>query len=320
MRVLRKFGRFFKNFMIVFSFIVNIILLVVVVGLVAFLFDIKNNVVTPLVTGLHSSFVGLDEATIDWTIPVRETIPVQFDLPLNQRTTVVLTDNVPLAVAATITLPGVGTLNNAQVFLNLPAGLALPVELNMTVPVDQQLPVSLDVRAVIPLSETQLHDPVDNLRLVFEPIARALYNLPNDYGGVGSLVVDVMTGKPVDLLVENDYSRDPWPGYSLTAGLGYPPPAPFPAANRPVETGLVSQGGIPALDEQMRPELYAAGGPDAVNERARQSISPGIPSYHYDGSYAAQMRMQRTPEVLPPDSTPPPADLGILPPPENSGG
>ena len=84
MRALRKFGRFFKNFMIIFSFIVNVVLIVVVLGLVLFIFDIKNNVVTPLITGLHSSFVGLDEATIDWTIPVRDTVPVRFDLPLNQ--------------------------------------------------------------------------------------------------------------------------------------------------------------------------------------------------------------------------------------------
>src|SRR3954471_8653773 len=123
MRALRAFGRFFKNFMIIFSFIVNIVLIVVVVALVVFIFDIKDNIVTPLVTGLHSSFVGLDESTIDWTIPVRDTIRVKFDLPLSQATTVTLTTSVPLNVSATITLPGVGHLNNAQVYLNLPAGL-----------------------------------------------------------------------------------------------------------------------------------------------------------------------------------------------------
>ncbi len=319
MRALRAFGRYFRNFMIIFSFVVNLVLVVVVLALVLTIFDLKNNVVTPLVAGLHSSFVGLDEATIDWTIPVRETIPVQFDLPLNQQTTVVLTDSVPLAVAATITLPGVGTLNNAQVFLNLPAGLELPINLSMNVPVDQQLPVSLDVRAVIPLSQTQLHDPVENLRLVFEPIVRALYNLPNDFGGAGQLVADVLAGRTVNLLAENDYSRDPWGGYSRTAGLGYPPPEAFPETNRPVETGLVVPGGIPALDEALRPDIYQRGGPAAVNTAARQSLSPAIPAYHYDGSYAQYQSPASPPVVLPPDATPP-ADLGILPPPENAGG
>ena len=59
MRALRRFGRFFKNFMIVFSFVVNLVLVIVVVALIATIFSLKNDVVTPLVAGLHSSFVGL---------------------------------------------------------------------------------------------------------------------------------------------------------------------------------------------------------------------------------------------------------------------
>lgn len=315
MRALRKFGRFFKNFMIVFSFIVNVVLIVVVLGLVLFIFDIKNNVVTPLITGLHSSFVGLDEATIDWTIPVRDTVPVRFDLPLNQQTVVTLTEPVPLAVAATITLPGVGQLNNAQVFLNLPQGLELPVQLNLTVPVDQQLDVALDVRAVIPLSQTQLHDPVANLRLVFEPIVRALYNLPDDFGAAGQLIGDMLTGRSVDLMAESDYSRDPWRGYSLTAGLNYDMNEPVPPENRPVQTGIVLQGGIRALDELLRPEIYAEGGPDAVNERAVQNLPPEVAVRNYDGSYGD---LPEPPDVTVIEPTTP-EDLGILPTPSASG-
>lgn len=328
MRALRTFGRIFKNFMIIFSFIVNIVLIVVVIGLVLFIFDIKNNIVTPLVTGLHSSFVGLDEATIDWTIPVRESIPVQFDLPLNQQTTVVLTDSVPLSVAATITLPGVGQLNNAQVFLNLPAGLELPVQLTMNVPVDQSLDVALDVRAVIPLSQTQLHDPVANLRLVFEPIVRALYNLPNDFGSAGQMISDLFSGRPVDLLAENEYSRDPWRGYSITAGVGYRNNEPVPEENQPIQTGLVLEGGIPALDEQLRPDVYEQGGPDAVNDQAEAEIPAGVPVYTFDGSYSEYIQPEQptpipvNPEPDNPDvvaSREPPGDLGILPTPAPSG-
>jgi len=314
--------------MIIFSFIVNIVLIVVVIGLVLFIFDIKNNIVTPLVTGLHSSFVGLDEATIDWTIPVRETIPVQFDLPLNQQTTVVLTDSVPLSVSATITLPGVGQLNNAQVFLSLPAGLELPVQLTMTVPVDQSLDVALDVRAVIPLNQTQLHDPVANLRLVFEPIVRALYNLPNDFGSAGQMISDVFSGRPVDLLAENDYSRDPWRGYSITAGVGYRNNEPVPQENQPIQTDIVLEGGIPALDEQLRPDIYEQGGPEVVNDQAEQEIPAGVPVYTFDGSYGEYTQPeQSTPVPVNPDpdnpdvvvSPAPPDDLGILPTPVPSG-
>lgn len=316
MRALRASGRVFKNFMIVFSFVVNLVLVLVVLALVLFIFDIKNNVVTPLVGGLHSSFVGLDEATIDWTIPVRDTIPVRFDLPLNQTTVVTLTEPVPLAVGATINLPGIGQLNNAQVFLQLPAGLELPVQLDLTVPVDQQLDVALDVRAVIPLSQTQLHDPLANLRLIFEPLARMLHNLPDDFGGAGQMVGDYFAGRPIDLLAENAYSRDPWFGFAHTAGLAYAyAHEPVAQENRPVETGLVLEGGIPSLDQELRPDVYEQGGPAAVNRRAQEEIlARQIPPYNYDGSYADYVESEIDLGV--PSA---PDDLGILPTPAPGG-
>lgn len=296
MRALKAVGAFLRNFFILFSFIVNLILVVVIIALVLTIFEIKNNIVTPLVTGLHSSFVGLDEATIDWTIPVRDEIPIQLDIPLQTDTTVVLTQPVPLSVAATITLPGVGVLNNAQVYLNLPQGLALPVRLDLNVPVDEQLAIALDVRAIIPISETQLHDPVENLRLTFEPIVRALYNLPNDFPGSFALAGSAFTGEQIDLLADNVYSRDPWPGFSETAGVGYTLGSePVPIANQPLETGLVPVGGIPLLDEAIRPDVYEQDGPQAVNERAAQNLQAlGIESAHYDGSYA---EAQRNPDL-----------------------
>lgn len=301
--------------MIVFSFVVNLVLVCVVVVLLLLIFDLKNNVVTPLVAGLHSSFVGLDDATIDWTIPVRDTIPVKFDLPLHQQTVVRLTEAVPLSVGATINLPGVGQLNNAQVYLSLPAGLELPVQLDLSVPVDQVIPIALDVRAVIPLSETQLHDPVENLRLVFEPIVRALYNLPDNFGEAGQLVADVLSGQPVDLLAENDYSRRPWPGFSRTAGLGYLLGSlPVPPANRAVETGIVAVGGIPALDQLLRPDLYQQGGPAEVNRRAAAALSGSVPVYDFDGSYADYVGAE-----VELGSSPAPDDLGILPTPVPGG-
>ncbi len=315
MRGLRRFGRYFKNFMIVFSFIVNLVLVFVIIALVLLVFDLKNNVVTPLVAGLHSSFVGLDDATIDWTIPVRDTIPVEFDLPLRQQTIVRLTEAVPLSVGATINLPGVGQLNNAQVYLSLPAGLELPVQLDLTVPVDQQIPIALDVRAVIPLSETQLHDPVDNLRLVFEPIVRALYNLPDSFSEAGQLVADVLSGRPVDLLAESDYSRRPWPGFSRTAGFGYTlGNIPVPPSNRAVETGIVAVGGIPSLDQRLRPDIYQQGGPAEVNRRAEAALTGTVPSYDFDGTYADYVGSE-----VELGTSPAPDDLGILPTPIPGG-
>lgn len=296
MNAVKTVGTSIKYFMILFSFIVSLVLVLVVVALMLTIYDLKREIAQPLVDGLHSSFVGLDEATIDWTIPVRDTIPVRMTVPLETETVVTLTENVPLVVTATITLPGVGVLNNAIVNLQLPQGLNLPVELDLDVPIDEQLDVALDVRAVIPLSETQLHDPVQNLRLMFEPLSRVLYNLPDDMNEGMALVGALFSGQSPDLLAHNPDQPDPWPGFSRTAGFGYSlVSAPMPQLSRPIETGYVARGGIPALDMLLRPEIYQQGGPDQVNERAQEAmLRMSIPAPYYNGSYAASTRPARS--------------------------
>lgn len=292
-------GKWIWRFMVIFSFIVNIILVLVLLALGVLIFDIKNNIAGPLVTGLHSSFVGLDEATIDWTIPVREpALPVNLSVPINadtitsQVTTVAgvpvspiagetvvrLTRDVPITLrGANITSSSL-TLTGATVNISLPAGTELPVSLNLEVAVNSSIPVNLDVRAVIPLEGTQLHDVANNLRLLFEPLARGLVNLPNDFGGAAQMVGDILAGKPINLLSEDDpagYVRNPWQGFSQTAGLNYDMPnnvESWPLAHQPLDTGIVVTGGIPALDEQLRPEIYEAGGPQAVNAQAQSNM------------------------------------------------
>ncbi len=316
---MRRLGRYFWRFMVIFSFIVNIVLLVVVAVLLLTLFDIKRNIAQPLVGGLYSAFVGLEDATIDWTIPVRANIPVNLDIPLKQNTIVTLTQAVPLTVIAQISAPAL-QLSNARVQLELPVGLELPVSLDLNVLVDDTLPVSLDVRAVIPLQETQLYDVAQSLQLLFEPLALGLYNLPEDWGGAFGLVGDVMGGK-ANLLAPNAYSVQPWPGFSRSAGYNYPMElmtAPIPSDNLAVNIGIVPLGGIPLLDEQVRPELYQNGmGPLEFNAQA--AAQSGVPSTYYDGTYPDFRRavltqapmMTMTPTPLPPGVDP--ADLGILP-------
>ena len=281
-----RFGKLLWRFMVIFSFIVNIILVVVLLVLGLLIFDIKNNIADPLVGGLHGSFVGLDEATIDWTIPVRDSIPVQLTVPLETDTVVVLTDEVPLSASALINLNG--SQVRTPVDLTLPVGLSLPVSLDLDVPIDQELDVALDVRAVIPLDQTQLHDVADNLRLLFEPLAVALDNLPGDFNEAGVMASQVVGGSMPNLL-EPSADFNPWPGFSRTAGLNYDLFAEsVPGRNRPVETGIVQRGGIPLLDEQMRPEVYGQGGPEAVNAQAVDEMSRrGVSPLHYDGEISA---------------------------------
>jgi hypothetical protein len=191
--------------------------------------------------------------------------------------------------------------------LDVPVNIDVPV--NLDVPVDLDVPVSLDVRAVIPLSQTQLHDPVENLKLLFEPIVRILGNLPDNFSQVGPFASQVLSGSPPNLLAETPYSEKPWPGFSTTAGLNYDlANVPFPAQNVPALTGIVPKGGIPALDQGIRPEVYGTGSdPNAVNAQAAQgATTQNIPPQYYDGTYADHIYGP----INQAKGVPPPADQG----------
>lgn len=303
--IMRFIGRmvlaFFKiiwNFMVIFSFIVNVILVAVLLVLGVFIFELKNNIAQPLIGGLHSTAVGLHDATIDWTIPVRDNIPVDLDIQLNTITTVVLVAPVPLQVNARIDLPGINAYNvSAVVNLELPVGLELPVQLDVPVPVRERLDVSLDVRAVIPLSQTQLADPIDNLGLLFEPLAIALHNLPNDFGQALRMAGMIFRNENINLFATdgtggiNAAPYLAWQGYSRTAGLNYNLfNQPIPPQNQPLSTGIVPLGGIPLLDAQLpaREALYANDNtPATVNAQAAQNLTlQGISPLYYNGNIA----------------------------------
>lgn len=344
----RRLGRWLWRFMVIFSFIVNIILVVVLLGAVLLIFDIKKNIGDPLIGGLHSTAIGLRDATIDWTIPVRDNIPVNLDIQLQTDTVVVLNAPVPLTVQAVIDLPGLNAQNvPATVSLQLPQGLQLPVRLDVPVPVRERLDVSLDVRAIIPLSETQLADPIDTLALLFEPLAIGLHNLPQDWGQAFNMVGMILQGKAgeLNLLATdgtggiNDQPYDAWLGYSRTAGLNYALlNQPVPQQNLPQQTGIVPPGGIPLLDSLLprRADLYTdENTPDSVNQQALTRLQgQGVAPQTYDGTMSqfylntqAQVRSEQQQAVggvildeagtageAPPDST-----TGEAPPPTESG-
>ena len=68
----------FKNFAIIFSFIVNVVLLLVLLLSAPLIIPAVDIIVDPLVGGLAESFVEMKEANIQRTIQVEDEIPVVF--------------------------------------------------------------------------------------------------------------------------------------------------------------------------------------------------------------------------------------------------
>jgi hypothetical protein len=236
MHKFRVWWNSFKTVALLISFITNFILIIVLLVVLMQLFSIKNGILEPLIDGLHTNFVGMDEATIYRTIQVEDEIPVVFDLPLNQSTNVVLTQDVPIAASATFTLPGGGGVINGRVDIVLPRGLVLPVELNMIVPVNTTIPINLPVDVAIPLKETELHTPFQNLRGLLEPYVRLLDNLPGNWDEVPDYTIDALQGEGTNVFTPTEGSENPWPGPEA-----YHPEAP--SAGTDGTTGPTTDGG-----------------------------------------------------------------------------
>lgn len=208
MEHLKRYWNAFKDVAIIFSFVVNFVLVVLLLAAslptVQTVFALKTGMVEPLLDDLDEAFVGLGEATIDtsismegqparikFTLPLSQPLGIDFQLPIEQPTVVVLTAPVPLDLPAQFRLPGGGGVINGSVSLALPAGLRLPIQLNMTVPVsqtvpvhmdvpvDQQVPITMTVPVRIQLGEAGLDPAVEELRAVFRPLREQIDGLPD---------------------------------------------------------------------------------------------------------------------------------------------
>jgi hypothetical protein len=168
-----NFGPPFWTIASVLSLTINVVLIIV---LLVLLLNMKTlnlgsavELGNGLLGGLYTNFEKMDRAHITRTIPVETSIPVKFDLQLNQQTSVVLSQAVTIDNALVTVKTGGLNITNALTTIVLPQGTTLPIVLNLTVPVDQMVPVSLNVNVDIPLAETQLHEPFSGLQEVVKP-------------------------------------------------------------------------------------------------------------------------------------------------------
>lgn len=163
------------------SVMLNIILVIVVLILMGQLFTIKSLITDDVVGGLYYNFLLMDQANIVTEIQVEDTIPVQFDLPLKQKTNVVLTKDTAINDATVSMSTGGLNIVQAPTDIVLPAGTVLPVELDLVVPVDTQIPVTLTVPVDIPLNQTDLHEPFVGLQEVVSPFYWLLVEQPDSW-------------------------------------------------------------------------------------------------------------------------------------------
>jgi hypothetical protein len=154
------------------SFTVNMVLLVMVVLLGRELFTLKTLVGDKLLGGLYENFIYMDQAHIQTTITVSDTIPINFTLPISQDTMVVLSRDTPITNANVYINTGGLTINSTANII-LPAGTNLPIHLELNVPVTTSVPIKIIVPVDIPLDKTELHKPFIGLQQVIAPF----YNL-----------------------------------------------------------------------------------------------------------------------------------------------
>lgn len=152
-----------------FSMIVNAILVAILLIMATEITNLKTTV-NGLLSGLYGNLGEMDKASITTTITVDTQVPLNFMLPIQQNTNVILTDSVAIPNAHVVINSG-GFIVNASANITLPAGTNLPVALDFAVPVQVSIPVTLQVPVNIPLAQTGLHQPFTGL----QEIVRAYY-------------------------------------------------------------------------------------------------------------------------------------------------
>jgi hypothetical protein len=186
-----KFMPAFWTVTAIFSLLVNLFFIALLISIGRYFFEFKSLVSEGLVEGISANLALMDKAHIVATIPVETTvqlqdsIPVVFDLPINENTQVTLSEDTRIP-GATIYLNNTAVLTD----LDLPAGTPLNFSLNTTVPVSQSVPVdvTVPVSLLVPLDlaieQTDLHQSIVGLKDDIEPYKTLLgstYTSPGDF-------------------------------------------------------------------------------------------------------------------------------------------
>jgi hypothetical protein len=102
----------------------------------------------------------LRTTALDYTVPIRETLPVSFTVSYRQNFTVPISTTIPINVVITVPLKTpLGTFPiNVPVVTDIPINLKPTVPLSLSVPVSVTVPISVSVPIHIDLSQTAFND------------------------------------------------------------------------------------------------------------------------------------------------------------------
>ena len=159
----------------VVSLLLNAVLLAVIIFLLARIRELQElqlvgtKFANQALAEAYFNFMLMEDATINTTVVVEDTIPVRFDLVLNTDTIVVITEPTYIDGASIDLRTGGLNIIEAPTNILLPRGTRLPIRLDLVVPVDQTVPVELQVPVKIALKDTDLVTPFRGLQELLWP-------------------------------------------------------------------------------------------------------------------------------------------------------
>ena len=108
--------------------------------------------------GLDEAIVGLEafaNSTIDFTVDINETIPIDTTIDLNRTLSVPINETIPLeeTINTTVTVAGPFGID-IPLDISIPVAVDVPIVLDVDIPVDEQIPITTEIPVVlsVPLS------------------------------------------------------------------------------------------------------------------------------------------------------------------------
>jgi hypothetical protein len=152
----------------ILSLIVNVLFLLFIFAVGRRLFLLKTDVAEPLLENVSAFVNQVEGTTIQTDVKVTGQVPVVFDLPLQQTTTVTLSEDTRID-GASLSIRSATLSIDAPASMTVPAGSQLPVTIDLIVPVNTTVPVELTVPVTLSLADSKISPSFEALQKLVEP-------------------------------------------------------------------------------------------------------------------------------------------------------